>query len=140
MIDVSKEEFMRGFHKHYSMYQESNQSKDSKCLILFYAVECGLKGILMYRRNIHMYSKLNEEDKCGHDIKKLLKKIGIESRYSLSNFRTKHGDRVGTKQYHEVWRYGVDISKEDKNNQIDEQIEKELHNIAIWISENECRR
>lgn len=140
MIDVSKDEFTKSFNKHYSIYKINPIVEDTKRLILFYAVECGLKSRLMYKRNVHMYTKLNEEDKCGHDIKKLLKKLGIEARYNLLSLKTNHNDHISSKEYQELWRYGVCICKSDKNEQRDKLIEDELNKIALWLENNPNRK
>lgn len=138
MLDVSVQELGESFQKHYEVYKNGLGSDNSKRLALFYAVECGLKGILLKKYHVFLYSKLDEKYQYGHDIKKILKNFGIESSYKLNSFQTKHKDQVHVEHYHEVWRYGMELDQ--RNEEIVKEIEANLSDIAKWIDENRMKR
>lgn len=138
VIDTSKREFSESFRKGYELYKKGNLPKYTANLVLFYAVECGLKAILLSQQHVYMFSKLCKDYReYGHDIKKLLKHFGIESRFELKCFCTKLGQQVQPYQYHEVWRYGVEYDARDMEKI--QKIENNLDEIAKWIEQNNGR-
>lgn len=134
-LEVSKMEFQRSFEKHYKLYKDCTESNSSKKMLLFYAVECGLKSKIMYKERVHNFTKLSEESqKCGHDLKKMLKILGI-SKFELGEIKTKHNDIVRCSEYNQFWRYGIDALNADENDKVN-KIESELIKVAEWIKNN----
>lgn len=139
MIDVSKQEFEASFKKHFGVYNNGNCTNNSRRLLLFYAVECGLKSLIMKKEKAFMFSKLSQEAKsCKHNLKALLKLLDQEENYrNLKAIRTSHKkEEVTCGHYNEFWRYGVGCSEEDLKNGTEDLIEQELVKIAKWIEAN----
>lgn len=105
-------------------------------LLLFYAVECGLKVIWLKRRRSALF---NSEDiqQTGHDLRQLLKDLkvggGLELPQSLRLSPVKQGGTnsprtgdIGT--LHQVWRYGGECIAPT-----DQTYEGQLLKILAWI-------
>lgn len=85
MLDVSAEEF-RSSRNRQEAAAEGVGDSSARRLLLFYAVECGGKYQLLVNERKHLFSKLSDEDKgIGHDLLKLLKRIGLEK--NVTHFR-----------------------------------------------------
>ncbi len=112
-------------------------SGTSSYLLLFYAVECGLKSVWLNRRKTR---KLKTQDnsllfKYGHsldlwvkELKIAAKEVGVPPNFHLD------GDRstiLKIGKAHQVWRYGVKIKLEDEK-----KLVEWLQNICNWIKEN----
>lgn len=50
-INITRSEFQRSFKNHYTVYKETGTDIPyrSRLLMLFYSVECGLKGFILKR-------------------------------------------------------------------------------------------
>jgi hypothetical protein len=119
---------------------------NSHRLLLFYAVECGLKAILMRRQNQNRTDLCKEIHECQHDINKLLdclsagKDLKLPSQLSMLSIKKK-GGRDDERKFtpgdiNQMWRYGGKCSFpgiEDKD------IEEKLLKIVKWI-EGELNR
>ena len=56
-INITRSEFQRSFKNHYTLYKETGTDipYHSRLLMLFYSVECGLKGFILKKiGKIHM--------------------------------------------------------------------------------------
>lgn len=136
MKDVSKQEFEKSFEKHYKNYKNIQPSNSSTRLLLFYAVECGLKSLIMSQEHVFLFSKLSEEEQnCKHDLKKLLKILGVEEKYKLKAIKTNRGESITCGHYNEFWRYGLQCAQKEIDENKEMQIEEELKKIAEWIME-----
>lgn len=140
MIAVSRRELKSAFGTHYSIYQTIDTSKgksNSRRLILFYAIECGLKALLLDEVKGHNTSvffnharykeKLN--GKKGHNIQYILQEL----RYGpvqLPSIECKRGEKAKPEEYNQVWRYGINAQEEEQA-----KIEHELQKVATWIRE-----
>ncbi len=146
MIHAKKREFRKAFNLHYNKYNSnSSSSSKSEKLLLFYAIECGLKYLILdiYKKSstkdfkIILYEgkKLSDQFKGsqGHSIEKLLKILNVRS-FNLPSLPTKMIDKGGKKvvanssEYNQVWRYGIECDIE-----IESKIEKELLEILKYI-------
>ncbi|MDR3138625.1 MAG: hypothetical protein LBT95_03010 [Treponema sp.] len=141
-IPASRRELKNAFSKHYHVYNAMDQSYHpmTRRLLLFYAVESGLKCYLL--KNIHKYmtselytyKQFNDLQEHGHDIRRLVKFAGISGQkdYQLGNLFMKNGDTIAPEQFHQLWRYGI----ESRVLENEDRIEVTLKNIADWLSSN----
>jgi hypothetical protein len=139
-IPVSQMELKNAFKKHYHVYStiDSSYNPITRRLLLFYAVESGLKCYLLKR--IHknttneLYAYYKSVGLRGHDIRRLVKLVGIMGKdaYHLKRFVMADGNLVEPEQFHQVWRYG--IKTESAKNEA--QAESILKNIAVWLTNN----
>lgn len=113
-------------------------------LLLFYAVECGLKAVIMIRENLTRTDQPRKKgrnvDDFGHDINLLLdelqvgvkirlKSIKINTIQSLQPQDKREEERaVSPEKINKMWRYGG-----KSLNIQDEEIEKQLLEIVEWI-------
>jgi hypothetical protein len=110
-------------------------------LLLFYAVESGLKCFLLGEihknttdelQEYHEFSYLKEGS--GHDINSLVKSAGIgDSRnYQMVHFsvpKKRPSVEIEPEELHQIWRYGIELGISE----YEEQAEVILKNIAIWL-------
>lgn len=136
-INITRSEFRRSFQNHYIMYTntEDGMPERTRRLILFYAVECGLKSLILKNIGKNTYQEMQEYyDMCGkkipgHDLKEMTKEVGIEASYPLKSIKLDKSRYVKPKQYNELWRYGATVEDEAE----EKREEKTLLQIADWI-------
>lgn len=111
--------------------------KNPHRLLLFYAVECGLKAVLLKRQNRDLFDCKNISE-IGHDLRHILKILNVGKSFSLpenlklksvetshGNSHSRHGD---ISILHQAWRYGGEcISPTDKS------CEDQLQQVLNWI-------
>lgn len=136
MIDVTAREFRVSFKKHYHCYQEIKGYDRTKRLILFYAVECGLKCRLLKRTDLNSYLELLEIDEMGdlkndgHNIKLLLNKNDI-FKFHIGSIHTLNGrECIQSNQFNQLWRYGVAADFVEEKD-----AETVFEKIAKWLDE-----
>lgn len=88
--------------------------KNAHRLLMFYAVECGLKAIWLKRQNRNLFDK-SDIERTGHDLRTIVKDLRLSSEYSLpehyqlepakgtSESIPRNGD---ISILHQAWRYG----------------------------------
>lgn len=135
MINTSREELRRSRNRQEQTAADINEPMTRR-MLLFYAVECGAKYQYMERNNYRMYSEVPETYRNNkHDIKKLLKELGMESKCSFPIVQSKHNQNIEPGQYQEMWRYGVNCEDaEEKGKIIEENMRKALellHDMEI---------
>ena len=105
-------------------------------LLLFYAVECGLKAVWLKRKNLTLFDG-EEIEKTGHNLRSLLKDLKVGSqldlpeRLQLSSVKRDGVDtpRAGDiRILHQVWRYGGECRI-----LTDENCEEQLLRVLMWI-------
>jgi hypothetical protein len=118
----------------------NNQRLNTHRLLLFYAVECGLKAIWLKRR---CQTLLNQDDinQTGHDLRKIINDLRLGKEFSLPDTLelspvTQNNQKIprngGISILHQAWRYGGqcqtpnDRECEAKLVKILKMIEKEL--------------
>lgn len=136
MIPAKRHELKKIFNAHFSIYQSMLQTRNaSHKLLLFYAVECGLKLLILnkikqdttvaFSKHTELKGKLN--GKNGHDIKYMLKYLGY-TQVKLPELQCLNGLTASPSEYNQVWRYGISV-----DSGIENQIEAELCKIISWI-------
>ncbi len=123
---------------------DKNPRTNAHRLLLFYAVECGLKAILMKRQDKNCSDECEEISRAKHNINKLLDclKSGEELKLPselimkpIKRQKTKNEERkLNPGEINQMWRYGGVSTRIN-----DDEIEKKLTKIAVWI-EGELKR
>jgi hypothetical protein len=116
------------------------ERKNAHRLLMFYAVECGLKAIWLKRQNRTLFNKADIE-RTGHDLRVIVKELRLGSQYDLpehyqldpAKHGTTHLPRNGDISIlHQAWRYGGqcitpnDITCESKLTALLSWIRKEI--------------
>ena len=138
---ATRKNFENAFKKHYECYKTFLQDahKKSKRLLLVYAVENGLKCLLLKKickkdsndlQHHSDYVKYMKYD--GHDIKGMLAWAGAGGQFSVKTFKAGNKDEhnVAPHLLHQFWRYGLDT----KDVSEEEDVERTLSLIAEWIN------
>lgn len=143
MLVADKRDYQRGYRKHIAAYRylsDNNLTMKSRCLLLVYSVECGLKYKLMELWNenstrewIHDKDDHRAEIMKSHNIKRFLKELNQEGTFHFPQLKTVHDQNVSTDTFHQFCRYGLEPKDKDVRKEI--QYEKILLQIAEWIGE-----
>jgi hypothetical protein len=132
--------FEVAFKKHYECYKRftPNEHKRSKRLLLVYAVENGLKCILLQQigrgnskelqQHPHYRKYMKHE---GHDIRGMLAWAGTGGIFQIKSLQCKDDQNVDSHSLHQLWRYGL----ETKDNTLEENVEQTLRQIADWVND-----
>lgn len=114
----------------------ANPRQNSHRLLLFYAVECGLKAVWLRRQNRTLFEGA-DIDRMGHNLQQVLKDLRVGSALSLPDSfqlpavtrgtvsvprKSKFGD------VHQAWRYGGKC-----NAPTDQDCEQQLLKVLNWI-------
>ncbi len=110
MIDPGREELKHSFFEHSKAAQTGNSS--SHFLLLFYAVESGLKACILKSYRKIKISQIKEEDIKTHDLALLADKL--RWRIEAMTFRLQSGSARSIGDAHQAWRYGVSIDGDDE--------------------------
>jgi hypothetical protein len=140
MILADRRDYKYGYRKHLAAYQyleRTNKTVQSRCLLLVYSVECGLKCLLLskWRENNPKDILADKSDKrypimTSHNLQELLKELE-QTRFRFPQMITVHKNIVSSAEYHQLCRYGVQV----KDNYKMERYEQVLNDIAEWIGE-----
>lgn len=115
---------------------ENKMRKNPHRLLLFYAVECGLKVVWLKRKNRTLFDG-EDISQTGHDLREILKSLKIGANLDLpDDLRLKTVKYNGSitlrtgdiSILHQVWRYGGECQSPT-----DHECEKKLENILSWI-------
>lgn len=145
IIHVSVSDLRKAFNAHWSVVK-AQPKKDISChLLIFYAVECGLKSIWLKRSILTGTGEIPDQKlltKYGHNfsfwIKELRLPATIAGKYPdcdkipsfrLARDRDKSSWDVG--KAHQAWRYGVQMDAKDEKLLIEW-----LERICTWIQDN----
>ncbi|MGI9279419.1 MAG: hypothetical protein ACR2PX_07295 [Endozoicomonas sp.] len=135
MIEVTDREMERAYrdHKKSSMSLKPNSFSGLTCL--FYAVECGLKSVLMKRQQ--QVTTENVES-FGHNLNNMLDALRCEKSLRLPNNialeplkRPQQQRNSCQSELNQVWRYGVMLR--DSKQLI--ELTSKLEQICSWIKQ-----
>jgi len=155
-ITFTDREMQRAWRENFSAYHNHNRVRtNAHRLLLFYAVECGLKAVLMKRKNVSRTDLCPEILKYGHDINELLEglypgnnslqmwklpeQLFIQDIQDNSHVKIKQERQLTPDNINQIWRYGGKfISKKDESENkrekiTDKNIEEKLLNIVELI-------
>ena len=135
MIPFTDREIQRAWRINLEASQVPSRNNAHR-LLLFYAVECGLKAIIMKRQGKNRTDLCPNLAESRHNINKLLDCLSAGDSLKLPKdfFMTtkkdlNKGDRkCKTEEINQMWRYGGTV---DSNG--DPDLEKQLTNISEWI-------
>ena len=105
-------------------------------LLLFYAVECGLKAVWLKRQGRTLFNGA-DISRTGHDLRQVLKDLRVGSALSLPEFfslphaTNGQGQLVRNGKFgdlHQAWRYGGQSQVPT-----DHDCEQQLQKVLDWI-------
>lgn len=135
MIPAGSRQLRRAFFTHSKQAKEG--TSPSHYLLLFYAVECGLKSIYINwsPKNIRTTSDIpNEYLRRSHDLARwvLELKLPVGITGANTSFRLRRDNSSWSIGYaHEVWRYGIAMQPADE-----QRLVRWLNEVYQWIKEN----
>lgn len=134
MIPFSRRELIRAWSSARAASQVTPRT-DAHRLLLFYAVECGLKAILLRRQNLDVIGDGVAKHHL-HDLNSLMTELRMSKDFFLPRnvtlpplrgaFASRNADSSSLNQ---IWRYGCDIGSEQN-----EMLETTLEKICEWIA------
>ena len=103
--------------------------KNPHRLLLFYAVECGLKAVWLRRQRRDVFDSV-DITKTGHNLRQVLKELNVGAHLALpESFQLeKPVRRAQFGDIHQAWRYGGKCFSPT-----DEDCEKQLLKVLSWI-------
>lgn len=112
-------------------------------LLLFYAVECGLKAVLMKRESKNRTDLCAEKfEQAQHNINRLLDFLGADSSLKLpsqlkmSTISKNRERKFPPGDINQMWRYGGKCEgTDDLNIKYDKDIEIKLLELCKWIEQ-----
>ncbi|MBF0538641.1 MAG: hypothetical protein HQL03_10360 [Nitrospirae bacterium] len=123
-------DFKKAFEEHYILYLDNESKNDSLKMVLFYAVECGLKAAIIRERG-DTIDVLDEMKRIGHKLNMLVQKLKIAENYRFpENIYDNKNHPIVHHKVHEAWRYGRDIAEKDN-----QTFEDKLNKLASFLSE-----
>ena len=135
MIEITDREMERAYRDHKNSSKSLKSDSFSGLTCLFYAVECGLKSVLMKRQ--HKITTENVEG-FGHNLNKMLdalrceKRLRLPDNIALESLKRPQRQRNACQgELNQVWRYGVMLR--DPDQLID--LTSKLEQICSWIKE-----
>lgn len=138
MLEVSKEQFRRSWNRQEATAGKILNDNASKRMLLFYAVECGAKYLYMDKEHYRYYKRdVPEINRAGHDIKRLMKQLGMESRCNFINMVSNFNETIPPSDYQEMWRYGIDCKNAIENGK---NIEENMLKALELLHDMEMRR
>jgi hypothetical protein len=122
-ITFTDREMQRAWRENFSASHNHNRVRtNAHRLLLFYAVECGLKAVLMKRKNVSRTDLCPEILKYGHDINELLEglypgnnslqmwklpeQLFIQDIQDNSHVKIKQERQLTPDNINQIWRYG----------------------------------
>jgi hypothetical protein len=129
-IPAGYSELIDAFRRH--TQEMDNCDGPSRYLLYFYAVECGLKHLLVKRNKFRRTDELREN--YGHDLRKMLKALKVSKTMirddSLQQFHLNRdrGRCYDIREVHQAWRYGITVKTEDEN-----RIVSYFDRVTSWI-------
>jgi hypothetical protein len=153
-IPFTAKEMEKAWLRNISAYQKTPLPRtNSHRLLLFYAVECGLKTMFMKKKKCPRTDLDSFRDiiECGHSINDLLDCVKAQGNLKLPDIRMEdipdkrnnkknkqEKRKLDSGQINQMWRYGGNvistITPKKEEQASDEDIENKLLVIAKWIA------
>ncbi len=129
---VKDSQLAKAFRRHAQTVRNGTNGgateNDSYLLLLIYAIECGLKRILLENRGHKSTRKLDRDD-LTHDLDALLKLVGQPPRFQTLKLVNPVEDAAPAR-IHEVLRYGGVLAAPSRKKVLDA-----ASKVADWIEE-----
>lgn len=139
LIPFTDREMQRAYRQNLSASQKEPKTNAQR-LLLFYAVECGLKAVLIKRRAVNRSDATPEVHGASHNLNKLLdllsagKELKLPDQLRMKEIRCAGAEpskrKLSCGGLNQVWRYGGELIEPK-----DDQIENDLYAIAEWIKD-----
>jgi len=115
MVHVTQKEIQKAFRNHKSVVDISgNLGCRTSKMVLFYAVECGLKALYMRENRLRRTDQENSLKESvfsfKHDLNRLLVKMNMNIK--VPKAVAKDNSQIEPKEIHEAWRYGKELDKQ----------------------------
>ncbi len=143
-IPFNDREMINAWKENFKASQAITKSNSHR-LLLFYAVECGLKAILMKRQSLTCTEECEDISRAQHNINYLLsclragEDLRIKRNFLIKEiiiYGRKHERRVPADKINQAWRYGGKfICEGESNGETDLSVEKSLLKIHKWIEQ-----
>jgi hypothetical protein len=137
MLRTTRRNFEDAYRYHRKVSDiPQDQRSVSHVLLLIYAVECGIKALLMRNMKAKSWDDLQVNGVCGnsgHDLAEGLKGLGLSARLTVSRRRTVR-DRDGRQEdvppprLHEACRYAIPLEDPDFD-----QMQGQLEQVLAWL-------
>ncbi|WP_156801922.1 hypothetical protein [Desulfurispora thermophila] len=113
-LHFTRRELTRAYKTHYETYLSLQEEKGgSTALLLFYAVECGLKAVWMKRKNCEETQKCPNVIDFSHDLNRILRELKVRPELLLPRGRVAKKQRtVDVKYLNQAFRYGYNIENQ----------------------------
>ncbi len=139
MIIFTRREIEKAWRNNLSVYDNGLKKTNAHRLMLFYAVECGLKAAIMRRKTKEITDHTITE--IGHNINKLLHELRVSHlnlprQIKLQDIQGQLGQQqrnCQSEEINQIWRYGHLFNK--KQDTTDYDLEKKLLKIVEWIEQ-----
>lgn len=134
-LHVSRRELKKAWQSASKAYTDASNKTNAHRLLLFYAVETGLKAVYL-RQNNWEDTRPSDVTSLGHDLNALLDKLRtgshlkIDTHIKINDLKSPKYSRKSTasKELNQVWRYGA-----SSNQPKDVELEEKLNLINNWI-------
>jgi hypothetical protein len=105
-------------------------------LLLFYAVECGLKAVLLKRQRVDRTDLCLDLADVQHNVNRLLdrlragKELQLPDQLWMKPLKNDEERKFSCGEINQMWRYGGDCTAIS-----DRELEKKLQDILTWIKQ-----
>jgi hypothetical protein len=133
-IHVGCRELEKAFRKHITLCESGGTS--SHFLLLFYAIECGLKYLYLRENRLTSTGDIqdqgltNDKDCSGHDLGKWAKAAKISAPEGGFGSIRINNDKWSVCKTHQAWRYGAIINQDDEG-----KVVESLKNMKTLLNE-----
>jgi hypothetical protein len=129
MLAAGVSELRSAFNR---LLAKSTADSESDYLLLFYAVECGLKALILHRARLRSTDQISDPQIKGtHDLSRLAKELRMPASVAgaCASFRTQRDSlSYDIGHAHQAWRYGIRIAGPDE-----QLLVAWLRALATWI-------
>ena len=128
-LHVGKQELRSSYRRKRAVIRGLPQTDPTALLLWCYAIECGLKLVLLNKRQLHHTSQFGDDD-LTHDLNSIQKKLGQSPTFQSMPTEKPPGISVGSNTYHQLFRYGGRLSPTNH-----ERLQNQFSEVAAWIDE-----
>ncbi len=138
MIPFTDREIQRAWRENLSA-SGSISRRNVQRLLLFYAVECGLKAVLMKRQSCDRTDRCSGISEAKHNINRLLdllfsgNSLKLPTEIMMKDIKDRNcseSRKLAPGEINQMWRYGGESLQPS-----DEELEKKLSVISEWIKQ-----
>ncbi|WP_024336737.1 hypothetical protein [Desulfotignum balticum] len=143
MIHVSQKKLDNSYRHLKQECLKNSAGSNARLLLFVYAIECGVKALLLKRKHLTDTYKLSMNEgnnKLSHDLRKLLSSLNYPFFQHFPEnikflIRSKNPEAVPHKELHQALRYGGTFSNPVEKN----GLEIKLTKIDSWLQEELTR-